>query len=779
MYKLKRVIKRDGHVEPFDINKLKGWARWAGVGLNLNWGSKLASVLKSIDLEIISTAKLNEILVDQLEASEVYDEHLMAGRLVASDIRKDMFPNGILPSVRELYMTMLSKGLAEFWDLSEEDWAFVEATIDHSLDMTMSSCEIKQIVMKYAIKNVITREVYETPQFVYMRMAIALALGAENLYKARLISLGGIPPEVAMPGRHELIRGWYKVFSHKRLSAPTPNYLYLGTPHHGLASCCLIVAGDTIGSLTTADLISTTSTARGCGIGSAIVTRSVGDPVQNGRVRHMGKMPYYDLRGKSVKANTQSGRGGACTDYFSAYDPECMTIIIAQNPSTPADKQNKMIHFAAQLNKFLIRKALLNEQVFLFNCHTAPDLHSALYDPDSSVFADLYHKYENDPTFKKTYLNAANLVTKVGTESIEVSTLYVSFVDEVNRHTPYKEKIYLGNLCTEVYQVAKPYSSPEMLYKFDENDGETSMCSLGAVAEPNITSDEEYEETAFFGLLMIDVCIHTSVYAFPNIAWTAKNRMNAGLGMMGNAYSLAKEGLSITTVEGLNKVHRMAERHAYFALEASLKLGKILGNAPWIHKTKWPEGWTWLETYNRNTDEIHTQPYLYDWENIRQRVIDNKGIRNSVLINFMPGESSSKALGLPNSVYLLIKTMLSKTDEGNSLAWCAPQPKGDYAQYELAFDVDNKHHINMHSLYQKFCDSGGSFDLYERRIEDQNDEGSDSGADTSDVIMMSQDKILRDTAQMCKLGWKSRYYMRTKTFTNEEIGKCGSGGCSL
>lgn len=777
MWKLKKVIKRNGDIQPFDINKPKGWARWASVGLNLNWGSKLASVLKDVNLECIPTAKLNEMLIDSLESSEVYDEHVMAGRLVAADIRKELFTNGVLPTVQANYERMLDAKLVEHWDLSAEDWKLVEATIDHTRDFEMTSCEVKQIVSKYAVKNSISKKIYETPQFVYMRMAIALSIGAEKLYKARLVLLNGIPGEYVMPSKQELIGLFYEAYSMKRLSAPTPNYLYLGTPHHGLASCCLVVAGDSINSMVAADMITTTMTAKSCGIGSSIIARSVGDPVQNGRVKHQGKMPYYAHRGTGVKANMQAGRGGACTEYFSAYDPEVMTILVAQNPATPADKQNRAIHFACMLNRFMMEKALLREQIFTFNCYTAPDLHEALYDCDQNKFRELYEKYEKDPSFKKVYYDAASLITKMNSESIEVSTLYLSFIDEVNRHTPYKERIHLGNLCTEVYQVAKPYTSAKKLYEFDENDGEVSMCSLGAVVECNIDEDDDvtYEKTTFLGLLAIDVCIHESTYAFPNIEFTARNRMNAGLGMMGNAYSLAKKGLSITSVEGLNKVHRMGERHAYFALKASLKLGRILGNAPWIHKTKWPDGWTWLSTYNRNTDDIHSQALRYDWDLISDEVVRNKGIRNSVLINFMPGESSSKALGVPNSVYLPKKLLLTKTDENNSLAWCAPQPKNDYAQYELAFDVDNIHHIRMHSLYQKWCDSGGSFDTYTRRT-GVGEDGEETG---DDVIMMSQNKMLLETAEMVRLGWKSRYYVHTETFTNEDIGACGSGGCTL
>lgn len=76
--------------------------------------------------------------------------------------------------------------------------------------------------------------------------------------------------------------------------------------------------------------------------------------------------------------------------------------------------------------------------------------------------------------------------------------------------------------------------------------------------------------------------------------------------------------------------------------KASLQLGKELGNAEWIHKTKYPEGWLPIDTYNKNVDKITPNTLTYDWEGLRQEVIANKGIRNSVLSTMVPSESCLK-----------------------------------------------------------------------------------------------------------------------------------------
>ena len=105
---------------------------------------------------------------------------------------------------------------------------------------------------------------------------------------------------------------------------------------------------------------------------------------------------------------------------------------------------------------------------------------------------------------------------------------------------------------------------------------------------------------------MIDVFIHKSDYVFPNLANTAKARLSAGVGIIGLAHLMAKEGQKYNTQEGRNFVHQLAETHMWHLINASLRLGKEKGNAPWIHKTKWPKGWLPIDTYEKRVDTLVT-----------------------------------------------------------------------------------------------------------------------------------------------------------------------------
>ena len=163
------------------------------------------------------------------------------------------------------------------------------------------------------------------------------------------------------------------------------------------------------------------------------------------------------------------------------------------------------------------------------------------------------------------------------------------------------------NTLQEIALPTAPFESVEDLYKpFNEGGGEISLCNIAGVVPSNIESDEQYAEVAYYALKMVDAGIHLSEYVFKNLEDSAKARMNAGVGIIGMAHYMAKNNKKYTTQDGLNFIHTLAETHAWHLYNASLRLGKEKGNAPWMHKTFWPEGWLPLDTYEKRVDSLVT-----------------------------------------------------------------------------------------------------------------------------------------------------------------------------
>lgn len=729
---LKTIIKRSGEREAFEPMKLNKWSEWSSEDVRgrVDWASIVMNTVKSCGTEIESQA-LNQELIKQCVRKKSWPHSLMAGRLYNSVIRKDMYGD-IMPTVAALQAEMRERGYMVDLGYSDEEYAAIEEMIDHSLDMHMAYFQIKQIKKKYSLANRIKgkEKEFETPQYVFMRMAMALS-----------------QDEPAETKLHE-VREYYRAFAGCIVNAPSPNYMNLGTKHNGYASCCLYTTGDNARSLAIGDHIAYTMTYMSSGIGGYLNTRSLGDPVRGGIIEHKGKFHYYEAQAGAVKANTQGGRGGACTTWFSIFDPEVETLLMLQNPRTPVDAQIRDIHFGGMFTKLFMKKVLKNEQIFLFNTFTAPDLHDALFDGDDKAFEALYNKYEQDENFVKKYVSARAIALRMWEQRHEVATLYTAQIDEINRHTPFKkgQRIHSSNLCAETLLPTEAYEHMLDLYKEEEVTGEVATCSLAGVVMSKEMTDEQYFDACYRALKMADKCIHLSYYELPNVGFTAKQRLSVGVGIIGLAHHMAKLGLKYDTVEGRNEIHRVSERHMYFLIKASLQLGKELGNAPWMHKTKWPEGWLPIDTYKKAVDETVTIGLQYDWETLRAEIIANGGIRHSTVAAHMPTESSSKASGAPNGPYPIRDLSLKKSDAQNVLEWCAPDNDILEDQYQLAWDISSVDMMKVYGIIQKFTDQGISADFYTDRVAKP---------------IITSDDMLEEMKAMVKYGVKTQYYQNT------------------
>lgn len=734
---LQILIKRDGSEEPLIPAKLNGWGEWAAQHLTgrVDWSHAALAAVAKLPHKA-STRELMNTLIDELLGIRTWPAYLMAGRLFATVMRKDIFGSMDCPTVQAHHQYLSGLGMMADLPYSDEEYAQVEELIAHQKDFFYPEFALKQIRDKYSLRNHTTDAVYETPQFTYMRMAMAIAQKE--------------PQEKRM---HE-VKKFYEKFSDKLLSAPTPNYLYLGSRHNGFASCCIFTSADDSDSLAIGDHIAYKMTVNSAGLGSFISLRTNGDPIAKGRVEHNGGYMYYKANAAATGANKQAARAGAGTASFSAFHPEAVDVVQYRNPMQPADKQLRELHYAMISNKFFASKVQKSEDIFTFTEFSARDLFDAFFSGDISAFVELYKKYEADPLFKKNYVNARKLVLHSFSEAFDTGTSYLSFADEMNRHTPFKiwegHRIHSSNLCQEIMEIQAPYFDMMDLYSSEDHGrGEIAMCNLAALPIDNIGEDEdEYADAAYYALKMIDYTIDEGHLPFPHVAFTSKQRRNAAVGIMGLATHMARKGLRWDTVEGKQEIHRVFERHMYHLIQASIRISKERGLAPWMHKTKWPEGWTPMDTYNKGVDTICEFTNVYDWEAVKQQLIENGGLAHSTLAAMMPGESSSKALGSTNSVYPIRSNVLVKTDgENNILRWAAVD--GDLLgdAYQSAWDIPTKDMIQCYGVMQKWCDQGISADLYRKFAPGE--------------VTVPEKEIVETFLWMVMYGMKSRYYTNT------------------
>ena len=137
-------------------------------------------------------------------------------------------------------------------------------------------------------------------------------------------------------------------------------------------------------------------------------------------------------------------------------------------------------------------------------------------------------------------------------------------------------------------------------------------------------------------------------------------RRSLGVGYIGLAHYLAKNGHKYDSQGAWDAVHRLTESFQYHLLKASNQLAKEKG-APCADfaSTKYSDGILPIDTYKGDVDEITQVGLTHDWESLRASIMEH-GLRHSTLSAQMPSESSSVVSNATNGIepprdYLSIK----------------------------------------------------------------------------------------------------------------------------
>ena len=219
-----KVKKRDGRIEPLDLEKMHLMVDEACKGLA---GVSASQVEMKSGIQFydgITTAEIQEILIRA--ASDLIDlEHpnyqFVAARLLLFSLRKSLY--GKMRELPHLEAHIMDCTNIEVYDkdiflkYSKEEIDKANGFIDHDRDFLFTYAGLRQVVDKYLVQDRSGGGVYETPQFMYIM--IALTIFAEYPKETRL----------------SYVKRYYDAISRHRLNIPTPIMAGVRTPQIGRA----------------------------------------------------------------------------------------------------------------------------------------------------------------------------------------------------------------------------------------------------------------------------------------------------------------------------------------------------------------------------------------------------------------------------------------------------------------------------------------------------------------------------------------------------------------
>jgi len=430
-----KVTKRDGNIEKLDLDKMHKMVEVATAGLAGVSASQVEMTSGIQFYDGITTEEIQEILIRS--ASDLIDlDHpnyqFVAARLLLFSLRKRLFgkmnelPNLTDHITKLAYDNVYDKDI--FVKYSLEEILKVETFIDHDRDFMFTYAGLRQVVDKYLVQDRSTGEVYETPQFMYIMIALTI--------------FRDYPKET----RLSYVKRYYDAISKHRINIPTPIMAGVRTPLRQFASCVLVDVDDTLDSIFSSDMAIGKYVAQRAGIGiNAGRIRGINSKIRGGEVQHTGVVPFLKKFESTVRCCTQNGiRGGSATVHFPIWHIEIEDILVLKNNKGTEDNRVRKLDYSIQLSKIFYERFITDGEISLFSPHDVPGLYDAFGTDD---FDTLYRMHElNDAVPRKT-VGAQELFLDLLKERAETGRIYIMNIDHCNSHSSFKDQITMSNLC--------------------------------------------------------------------------------------------------------------------------------------------------------------------------------------------------------------------------------------------------------------------------------------------------------------------------------------------
>ena len=754
------VQKRDGRLEKIDLDKIHRVIEWAAEGLD-NVSVSQVEISSHIQFyDKITTKSIHETIIKSaadLISAATPDYQYLAARLAIFHLRKIAFGQFEPPHLFDHVTKLTQEGRYDahiLQDFSKEEFDILNDYIDHNRDLSFAYAAVKQMEGKYLVQDRVSKQVFESPQFLYMLVGMCLFASYDKQYDKA--------------ARLDYIKRFYDTTSTFKISLPTPIMSGVRTPSRQFSSCVLIECDDSLDSInaTTSAIVRYVSQRAGIGVNAGRI-RALGSPIRGGEAQHTGCIPFYKLFQTAVKCCSQGGvRGGAATLFYPIWHLEVENLLVLKNNRGVEDNRVRHMDYGVQINKTIYTRLIKNQNVTLFSPSDVPGLYDAFF-ADQAEFERLYEQYEQDDSIRKRSVPAQELFSLMMQERASTGRIYVQNVDHCNTHSPFDPSvapIRQSNLCMEIALPTQP------LDNINDESGEIALCTLSGINLGEINQLEDIKEPAELIVRALDALLDYQDY--PVIA--AKNgsmkRRTLGIGVINYAYYLAKNGTKYSDPTALGLTHRTFEALQYYLLVASNKLAKEQGACPAFGDTTYSQGILPIDTYKVDIDAICNEPLQLDWEALRHD-IKTHGLRNSTLTALMPSETSSQIANATNGIEPPRGLVSVKASKDGILKQVVPEIDRLKDQYELLWQMpNNKGYLSLVAIMQKFIDQSIS----------ANTNYDPTKFEDSRVPMKV---MIQDLLMAYKLGVKTLYYHNTRDGANDaqddlENG-CAGGACTL
>lgn len=744
----------------------------------------LDGVVMQIEREVydgISTKELSKlvtlVLRSKIELDPAYSQiaaRQLCARLVGEAIAPDLefMSSAYMQTYRDAFARNVKLGVADKKldsGMLDFDLAKLSAAIDPARDDYFRYLGVETLHDRYFIRAG-DGHIIETPQYMWMRVAMGLALNEEN--------------------KEDRAIEFYEVMSTLRFVPSTPTLFHAGTPHPQLSSCYLNVVEDDLNHIFKVFGDNAQLSKWAGGIGTAwSKLRATGALIKTAGITSQGTIPFLKIANDVTVAINRSGRRrGATCVYMENWHYDFPDFLELRKNTGDERRRTHDMNTASWVSDLFMKRVKEDGDWTLFS----PDEAENLTETYGKEFEELYVKYEEMADrgeirlFKK--MKARDLWKKHIAMLFETGHPWVTFKDPSNIRSPQDHVgvIHNSNLCTEI--------------TLNTSAEETAVCNLGSVNfAKHITSgafDQELvKKTVTTAMRMLDNVIDLNFYPTKEAKNSNMKHRPVGLGVMGFQDALYELGIGFASDACVKFADESMEAVSYAAILASTQLAKERGAYESFKGSKWDRGLLPIDTIalleeNRGMSTGVEQSSTLNWAPVRE-AIKKYGMRNSNCMAIAPTATIANISGAIPGIEPIYKNIYVKSNisgdfiivnrslvnelkqrnlwskemldllkyHDGSLYNIAEVPQDLKDKYKETFEIDMRWLVKAAAARGKWIDQSQSLNIFY---------GGSSGKEISDLYLYAWEA-----------GVKTTYYLRSLGASQVEKSTINTAGTQL
>ena len=598
-----RVTKRSGRVEDVKFDNVTNRISKLTEGLSETVDvTKIAQQVFSSIYDGIKTPEIDtlsaEICIGMITSDPDYE--ILATRITASNIQKRA-ANNFHIAMRKLHKAGIVTH--EVLEVSSK----VKDEIKPERDFEFGYFGLKTLEKGYLQK--IDGEVIETPQYLYMRVAIGIH---------------GHDIDHVLETYDALSKG---LFIHA-----TPTLFNAGTPRPQMSSCFLIAnKEDSIDGIydTVKECARISKWAGGIGLHVHDV-RANKSHIRGTNGTSDGIIPMLRVYNSTARYVNQAGRRkGSIAVYLEPWHADILDFLEIRLNQGDEEARCRDLFSAMWIPDLFMKRVESDGNWSLF----CPDQAKGLSDVYGKEFEDLYEKYESEGIATKV-VPASEIWKAIIKSQSETGTPYMLYKDACNEKSNHKHigTIKSSNLCTEILE-------------FTDKE-ETAVCNLASIALPKYVdvekkefNHEELHRVTKMVTRNLNKVIDKNFYPTENGKRSNMRHRPIGMGVQGLADVFIMLRMTFGSEESRKLNIDIFETIYHASLESSCELAEMYGPYSTFKGSPFSKGILQFDMWDRDPKFSGR----YDWNAMRKLV--KKGTINSLLLAPMPTASTSQILG--------------------------------------------------------------------------------------------------------------------------------------